>query len=88
MDCLPTKPDLYRKQIVHDKACVWCGYFKEMNWHVFIECQFARDCWSLLCLWDMLEASILHVEGFKNIIFRVLGSSLRQVVQTFVMMLW
>ncbi|CAN1152584.1 hypothetical protein LINPERHAP2_LOCUS18833, partial [Linum perenne] len=45
-DNLPTKTTLQQKRVFIALGCGICGGGVESPWHIFLDCPFARECWS------------------------------------------
>ncbi|CAN1184355.1 Putative ribonuclease H protein At1g65750 [Linum perenne] len=42
---LPTKDMLQRRRVAVPWECGICGGNPENTWHLFVDCEYARDCW-------------------------------------------
>ncbi|KAL8489170.1 hypothetical protein ACS0TY_025170 [Phlomoides rotata] len=40
-----SKPELFRRHLLEERSCTHCAADIETSWHIFMNCQFARDCW-------------------------------------------
>lgn len=87
-NCLPVRDNLQKKRISVPLVCGLCNNGMENNWHLFISCRFAQDCWHESKLYDMIESSSLNAESFTELFFMLL-SKLKGFEQTkFGMILW
>lgn len=46
--CLPTKDLLISRRVNCDNLCPMCSSKQESIWHLFVDCSYAKDLWSLL----------------------------------------
>lgn len=53
-----------------------------------MECQFAKDCWDRAQLTTILDALVWEVEGFRELVFRMISHSRRSVAESFAMIVW
>lgn len=87
-DCLPTKVNLFHKNVVGDKFCILCGKYLETSWHVFVDCCYAKSCWLAAELGNIMEDHCMQVEGFSQLIFQLLKAPQSWVPQRVAMTLW
>lgn len=87
-DCLPTRVNLFAKRVGTSKFCAFCNGFNETNWHLFIDCYFAKGCWERSGISHVLDVLVWEVEGYRDLVFRILTTQPSSVVEVFVMVTW
>jgi hypothetical protein len=48
-DLLPTRVNLFRRKVITDPSCLFCGAAAETGFHVLWDCPSAKDVWSMAC---------------------------------------
>ena len=59
--CLPTREALFLKGLDVPNQCVFCGEYGEHSLHIFLNCQFAKDCFQCVGM----EVSDLQTPTFS-----------------------
>lgn len=53
--------------------CPLCSMATESIWHLFIDCDFVRDCWARIDLWGKIDNLCYEVESGSELFLRLLG---------------
>ena len=73
--CLPTRVRLLDKGFQCPTQCVSCDSNHEDLAHVFFECPFAVQVWSMACLWREIQDVVASSPSAIETIFTLLHSS-------------
>ncbi|CAN1747772.1 hypothetical protein LINPERHAP1_LOCUS3195 [Linum perenne] len=78
---LPTRSALYRRGIQIDDVCGVCNTMFETQWHLFVECSFARECWDRVGLREETTRIRDSADSFKDWILTAISSLSTQKIQ-------
>lgn len=87
-DVLPNKVNLFRKHLVDDKWCVFCGADMETTWHTFFSCPFALNCWTKAGLRHLIEHFILQCDSVRGLVMSLLVNLPRESANLFGVLIW
>ncbi|KAK6157968.1 hypothetical protein DH2020_005282 [Rehmannia glutinosa] len=71
-DCIPTRVNLVRKNIMVDQCCVICQKGLENCWHVFLSCDFAAGCWEYARLKREIDKWMDITDSFADFLHNIL----------------
>lgn len=71
-NCLPTRQRLISKGVQCPMQCCFRPQSIENEWHIFIDCEKAKDIWKAASFWYHIHPRIDKVDGFNEIIWDLL----------------
>ncbi|CAN1302005.1 Putative ribonuclease H protein At1g65750 [Linum perenne] len=63
---LPTRHALYARGTPINDECGICNSMFESEWHLFLNCGFAKSCWTVVGLRDDVERLCSEADSFKD----------------------
>ncbi|CAN1189558.1 Putative ribonuclease H protein At1g65750 [Linum perenne] len=78
---LPTRSALYRRGIQIEDVCGVCNTMFETQWHLFVDCSFARGCWDRVGLREETNRLRDSTDSFKDWILTAISSLSAQKLQ-------
>ncbi|KAL8485142.1 hypothetical protein ACS0TY_027436 [Phlomoides rotata] len=84
----PSKAELFLRHLLDDKVCSYCKVDIETAWHVFMNCPFARRCWSYTAVEVELERLALEADSVPDFFLQVLGQLSIEKREEFAMVVW
>ncbi|CAN1147432.1 Putative ribonuclease H protein At1g65750 [Linum perenne] len=85
---LPTKEGLQHKGIDIDWRCGICDGNPETPWNLFLDCDFARDCWQETGLGTLIAGQRDRAESFEEWAHLMLKEGTDQTIQTISAVIW
>ncbi|XVE58152.1 hypothetical protein DITRI_Ditri04bG0147300 [Diplodiscus trichospermus] len=73
-NALPNKVNLQLRVIDVPLSCVVCNADVENNWHLFITCPYAQQCWYHAQLLSILNDCSQEGDGFTSWLFKVIAT--------------
>lgn len=74
--------------MVDNKLCVMCEKQQETTWHTFMNCEFAKACWTEAKLDRQIENMISSVESLKDMVLLLIGSLPKKEDAVFSVLFW
>lgn len=69
----PTKSNLLKKRIDISGVCIICNADFENDWHIFIECPLAKECWRMVGLGLAVATKAAEFTTIKEVLLLVIN---------------
>lgn len=70
---LPTKVNLLRRGVQGGVECGICKSDLETEWHSFVTCPFARSCWRVSGMENVIQSGMANSDSVSDLIFSLLS---------------
>ncbi|KAK6144889.1 hypothetical protein DH2020_021709 [Rehmannia glutinosa] len=87
-NCLPTRSNLAHKGINITQVCVICENQLENNFHMFLSCKFAIECWRFSHYGALVNRVANTVESFASWFFKMMEETTPSILAKVSMVLW
>lgn len=65
-NCIPNRQNLRNRGIDVLSCCALCGSGIENNWHLFVDCSYAQNCWKLANLLQLVNECASNSDSFSQ----------------------
>ncbi|CAN1154003.1 Putative ribonuclease H protein At1g65750 [Linum perenne] len=85
---MPTKEKLHHRGIQVPDGCGICGRNLETQWHLFLDCPFALDCWGSIGLLGRIEQQRHSIESFAEWVQPILREGPNEITEKMMVVMW
>ncbi|CAN1180982.1 hypothetical protein LINPERHAP2_LOCUS35083 [Linum perenne] len=87
-EVLPTKEVLQHRGVAVPWSCGVCGGNPENTWHLFVDCEFARDCWKERGYEEIIDRYRMNSESFVEWAADIVKESEEAVLARIAAIMW
>ncbi|XP_073271213.1 uncharacterized protein [Primulina huaijiensis] len=87
-DYLPCRIKLQSRNIQVPSQCVTCESGLENNWHIFIDCPYAKECWKVAKFEELVSQCAREEDSFPKWLFKSLNKCPTTGQPNFSAVLW